>query len=209
MKHPEIASTCFFWRMLMASTGLKLLTAIGAAFRGLGDCPLFFCRIWYASDLLSVSKAEPRKFFLGFWFTSYQNIKDSDIKFVSHKKMHVLIRVQGLEWKAVSSWVQFYIWKFIKIKYIWTHSHTFMLFVRLKLIHSSKAIIKNTWWTYYSYLSKNINLKSEGSLSVPPREQSSDCPEKAFIGNTLLGQNPWRTVSWRAVADNYRSPKRD
>lgn len=60
MRRPEIASTCFFGPVLTASihVGLELCSAVGPAWRGLGEAPILLLWGLTGSDLLPVSKTQ-------------------------------------------------------------------------------------------------------------------------------------------------------
>lgn len=128
MKHPEIPSTCFFWLMLMASTytGLKLLSAIGAA-EGIGRVPTLLLQGLICFWPTVCEQGRLQENFLGVLVYFLPKYKRFWYQVVSHKKMYFLIGVQGLEWKVVSSWVWFYIWKFIKSN-TYVHMHTYIYF---------------------------------------------------------------------------------
>lgn len=55
--------------------------------------------LWGLMGSLPVSKAVPPKIFLEFQFSFSPNITDSDIKFISHKKVHFLIGDQDSDYR--------------------------------------------------------------------------------------------------------------
>ena len=55
--------------------------------------------LWGLMGFLPVSKAVPQKIFLEFQFSFSQNIIDSDIEFISHKKVHFLIGDQDSDYR--------------------------------------------------------------------------------------------------------------